>query len=336
MKIVVLGGGISTERQASLAGANSVCKALRSLGHKAIFVDMFFGLEDYDGTLDEVFDVEGGFCSDVVIGRKEPDLDAIAATRKDNSNGLLGNRVLDVCKMADFVFILLHGKNGEDGRIQATFDLLGIPYTGSGYLASALGMDKKLTKLVMMNSGIPTPPEVKSAPCVVKVTDGGSSIGVWICKTDEEMNEAIKKTNDPYIVEKLIEGREFTVPVLDGKALDVIEIVAPNGEFDYVSKYQSGADGANEICPALITESEKELLQLLAVKIHNAMGLDVYSRSDFILDSDGNAWCLEVNTLPGMSGNSLIPKAALAAGMDYPHLCQKILDLSMELRKKSK
>lgn len=330
MNIVVLGGGTSTERQVSLVTAISVCRALRSLGHKAIFVDLFFGLEDYEGTLDTVFDVEDGFCKDVSVAVEAPDIEKIKALRKDNSNGKFGNRVIDVCKMADCVFLGLHGADGEDGRVQATFDLLGIPYTGSGPLGSALGMDKSYAKQIMLGSGIPTAPYVDHAPCVVKEVNGGSSIGVWICETDEEMNAAMKEAKGPYIVEKLIRGREFSVPVFDDKALDVIEIIAPTGKFDYASKYQSGDIGAREICPAEITEAEKELMQSLSLKFHKALGLSVYSRSDFILDADGNAWCLEVNTLPGMTANSLIPKAAKLAGYDYPQLCEKIVELSLK------
>ena len=330
MKIVVLGGGQSTERQVSLVSATSVCRALRSLGHKAIFVDLFFGLENYEGSLDGIFDVEGGFCADFKVEETAPDIEAIRKSRKDNTNGSFGNRVLDVCKMADCVFLGLHGAEGEDGRVQAAFDLMGIPYTGSGSLGSALGMDKEYSKQVMLCNGIPTAPFVTEAPCVVKEVNGGSSIGTWVCKTDEKLRAALKEVKGKYIIEKFIEGREFTVPVFDGKALDVIEIVAPDGNFDYVSKYQSGESGAREICPARITETEKELMQSLALKYHNAMGLSVYSRTDFILDKDGNAWCLEVNTLPGMTPSSLIPKAAKQAGIEYPELCEKIVLLSLE------
>ena len=329
MKIVVLGGGISTERHVALVTATSVCKGLRSLGHKAIFVDMFMGLEDYEGNLEDAFEAEDGFCGNVAIEHEAPDLDAVRNQRKDKSKSRLGKNVLEICKLADCVFLGLHGADGEDGKIQAALNLLGVPYTGSDTLGSALAMDKPYAKQIMQCNGIPTPPYTDHAPCVVKEVNGGSSIGTWVCKTDEEMEAALREAKTDVIVEKYIKGREFTVPVLDGKALNVIEIVSPTGQFDYVSKYQSGDEGATEICPARITDNEKELLQSLALKFHNALGLKVYSRSDFILDEDGNAWCLEVNTLPGMTPTSLIPKAAALEGLDYPHLCEKIVELSI-------
>lgn len=329
MNIVVLGGGISTERHVSLVTATSICKALRSLGHKAIFVDTFFGLENYNGGLTEAFDDDTGFCKDVSILHDAPDLESVKNERKDKSKSRLGKNVLEICKLADIVFLGLHGADGEDGKIQATLDLLGVPYTGSGVLGSAIAMDKSFAKQVMICNDIPTPPYTNHAPCVVKETNGGSSIGTWICNTDDEMNAALLSTKRNVIIEKKISGREFTVPILDGKALDVIEIVAKDGNFDYVSKYQSGNEGAKEICPAPITEDEKNLLQSLAVKFYDSMGLKVYSRVDFIVDDNGKAWCLEVNTLPGMTPNSLIPKAAKLAGYDYPQLCEKIIQLSL-------
>lgn len=329
MKIVVLGGGLSSERQVSLVSATGVCKALRSLGHKAIFVDMFLGFENNLDTLEDVFDSEDGYCVDTTIGYDKPDIDAVYALRKDKSKSRIGKNVLELCQLADCVFLGLHGADGEDGKIQATLDLLGVPYTGSATLGSALAMDKSYTKQIMQCNGIPTAPYVDHAPCVVKEVNGGSSIGTWICQTDEEMKEAIENARYKIIVEKKIEGREFTVPVLGDKALNVIEIVPPTGRFDYVSKYQSGNEGAQEICPARITEEEKVKLQDLALKLHNALGLKVYSRTDFILDPEGNAWCLEVNTLPGMTPNSLIPRAAKLEGLDYPHLCEKIVTLSL-------
>jgi len=329
MKIVVLGGGISSERNVAQVTAASVCKALRSLGHKAIYVDMFLGLEDYSGPLEDAFDAEDGFIGDVAIVHEAPDIPAVIASRKDKSKSRLGKNVLEICRLADCVFLGLHGKDGEDGKIQAALDLLGVPYTGSDCLGSAIAMEKSFAKLVMTSAGVPTPAYTDHAPCVVKEVDGGSSLGTWICHTDDEMNSALSQAKSKVIVEELISGREFTVPVLGGKALNVIEIVPPSGEFDYVAKYQSGSEGAAEICPARITEDEKLLMQDLAVRFYNALGLKVYSRIDFILDNDGVAWCLEVNTLPGMTPNSLIPRAAKLEGLDYAHLCEKIIELSL-------
>lgn len=352
LKIVVLGGGISTERQVSLVSATSVCKALRSLGHQAVFVDLFLGLEDFDGPLDSIFDIPDGRCGQVAIEKQAPDISAVIASRKDQSASRLGKNVLEVCRLADCVFLGLHGADGEDGKIQAALELLGVPYTGSGHLGSAMAMDKAVAKRIMESCGVRTPAwrelrytaeeiptlaESLPVPCAVKVVGGGSSIGVALPETRDELRNALQEIlhyGDRVVVEEKIHGRELTVPVLDGKALSPIEIVPPEGkDFDYVSKYQSGSEGAREICPAPITEAERELISEAALRIHAALGLSVYSRTDFILDQEGRAWCLEVNTLPGMTPNSLIPKAAAIAGMSYAELCEKIVLLSLKARR---
>lgn len=353
MKIVVLGGGISTERHVSLVSATSVCKALRSRGHKAIFVDMFLGMENYEGRLEDAFDAPDGFCGDVAVEKVAPDIEAVKASRKLQSKSRLGKNVLEICQLADCVYLGLHGADGEDGKIQAALDLLGVPYTGSSTLGSAMAMDKAVAKRIMESAGILTPEwreityteadiaelkETLPVPCAVKVINGGSSIGVTLPDTREELEEALRevlKYGNRVVVEKKIKGRELTVPVFGDKYLSPIEIVPPEGmTFDYVAKYQSGKEGAAEICPAPITEAEKELVGNAALKFHNALGLSVYSRTDFILDAEGRAWCLEVNTLPGMTPNSLIPKAAKIEGYSYAELCEKIVELSIEARKK--
>ena len=353
MKIVVLGGGISTERHVALVSGTSVCKALRSLGHKAIFVDMFLGLEDYDGPLEDAFDVPDGFCGSVAIEKEAPDLEAVKASRKDKSPSRLGKNVLAVCALADCVFLGLHGADGEDGKIQAALDLLGVPYTGSNCLSSAMAADKAVSKRIMESCGVLTPkwseityteadiPALRESlpvPCAVKVVGGGSSIGVALPDTREELKAALEEIlryGSRVVVEEKIAGRELTVPVLDNQYLSPIEIVPPEGmTFDYVAKYQSGAEAARELCPAPITEAEKQLLGEAALKLHHALGLSVYSRTDFILDKEGRAWCLEVNTLPGMTPNSLIPKAAAVAGISYGELCEKIVLLSLAEKNK--
>ena len=352
MKIVVLGGGISTERHVSLVTGTSVCKALRERGHKAIFVDMFLGLEDYHGKLEDAFDAPDGFCGKVAIETTAPDLDAVRAARKDQSPSRLGKDVLAICALADCVFLGLHGADGEDGKIQAALDLLGVPYTGSDYLGSAMAMDKAVAKRIMDSNGIRTPAwrELRyteadiprlcgelPVPCAIKVVNGGSSIGVQLPDTREELSSALRdvlRYGDRVVVEEKIYGREMTVPVLGESALCPIEIVPPEGSsFDYVAKYQSGSAAAAEICPAPIGEEETKLLQETALKFHRALGLAVYSRTDFILDGEGRAWCLEVNTLPGMTPASLIPKAAAVAGMSYGELCEKIVELSLQARR---
>ena len=355
MKIVVLGGGISTERHVSLVTGTSVCKALRERGHKAIFVDLFLGLEGYHGALADAFDAPDGFCGQVATEKNAPDLDAVRAARGDQSPSRLGKDVLEICKLADCVFLGLHGADGEDGKIQAALDLCGVPYTGSDYLGSAMAMDKAVAKRIMDASGVRTPAwrelryteadipalcEELSVPCAVKVVNGGSSIGVKLPDTKEELREALYEVlrfGSRVVVEQKILGREMTVPVLGEEALSPIEIVPPEGStFDYVAKYQSGSEGARELCPAPITEEERRRLGEAALKIHRALGLAVYSRSDFILDAEGRCWCLEVNTLPGMTPNSLIPKAAAVAGMSYGELCERIVELSLQARREEK
>ena len=352
MKIVVLGGGISTERHVSLVTGTSVCKALRERGHKAIFVDMFLGLENYHGKLEDAFDAPDGFCGKVAIETTAPDLDAVRASREDKSPSRLGKDVLAICALADCVFLGLHGADGEDGKIQAALDLLGVPYTGSDYRGSAMAMDKAVAKRIMDSNGIRTPAwrelryteadiprlcEELPVPCAIKVVNGGSSIGVQLPDTREELSSALRdvlRYGDRVVVEEKIYGREMTVPVLGERALCPIEIVPPEGSsFDYVAKYQSGSAAAAEICPAPIGEEETKLLQETALKFHRALGLAVYSRTDFILDGEGRAWCLEVNTLPGMTPASLIPKAAAVAGMSYGELCEKIVELSLQARR---
>lgn len=338
MKIVVLGGGTSTERQVSLVTSNSVCQALRTLGHKAIFVDMFVGIEDYEGPLERLFDAEDGLCNQSVITHDAPDLTHLKSLRKDKGPSRIGRNVLEICKLADCVFLGLHGIDGEDGKIQACLDMLGIPYTGSDTLGSANAIDKEIAREIMQANGIDVAPLTNHAPCVVKCIHGGSSIGTYICDTEKDLQCALKETqvfNDEIIIEEKIEGVELTVPVLDEKALCPIEIVPPeSGRFDYIAKYQGGDEGAKEICPARISEEETKRVQAIAECVHKAMKLSVYSRSDFIMDKSGKFWCLEVNTLPGMTPNSLIPKAAAYAGIDYPSLCQKIIELSMSKKVK--
>ena len=352
MKILVLGGGISTERHVSLVTATSVCKALRSLGHRAVFVDLFFGLEGYEGPLEALFDAPDGRCGDVAIGHEAPDLAAVRAERKDQSPSRIGPGVLEACRLADCVFLGLHGADGEDGKIQAALELLGVPYTGSGPLPSGMAMDKAVAKRMMDAAGIRTPAwrelrytdedipalaESLPVPCAVKVVDGGSSIGVALPETREELRRALGELlfyGSRVVVEEKIRGREMTVPVLDGEALSPIEIVPPpSGKFDYVSKYQPGAEAAQEICPAKITEAERRELCEAALRLNRALDLAVYSRTDFILDAQGRAWCLEVNTLPGMTPASLIPKAAAVAGMSYEELCGRIVELSLKVKR---
>lgn len=349
MKIVVLSGGFCTERHVGLVSGNGVCRALREKGHQAIFVDMFMGLEGYSGRLEDIFDTPDGLLENAAITETAPDLAAVRAARQDKSPSVLGKDVLEVCAMADAVFLAMHGANGEDGRIQATLDLLGVPYTGSGYLGSAMAMDKAVTKRMMDSLGIRTAPWVDlhyvkediprlakelMVPCAVKVVNGGSSIGMALPDTREELEKALYDLL-PYgghvVVEKKIKGREIQIAVLGDTYLPAVEII-PKGEyFDYVSKYQK--DGAVELCPAPITDDEWQQVGEMALKLHRGLGLAVYSRSDFLLDAAGKAWCLEINTLPGMTPTSLVPQEAAQVGLSYADLCEKIVLDSIAARK---
>ena len=349
MKIVVLGGGISTERHVALVTATSACQALRRRGHKAVFVDLFFGMENYDKPLEQAFDEPDGLCGNVAIETEAPDLDAVRRSRRYQSPGNLGSGVAEICALADCVFLGLHGRDGEDGKIQSLLDLIGVPYTGSGPLASAMAMDKDTAKRILKAAGVRTPvwqvhdipagtealrhlADTLPVPCVVKVYDGGSSLGVKFPNNHDEMFDALNEIScfgSRFILEEKISGRELTVPVLDGRALSPIEIVSPSGEFDYVAKYQSGDLGAREICPADLTEEEEQALRSAAEQVHQVLDLRVYSRSDFILDASGRVWFLEVNTLPGMTPTSLIPKAAAVEGISYDELIEKIVLLSL-------
>ena len=355
MKIVVLAGGISTERTVSLCSGAGICKALRSVGHQAILVDSFLGLPDYVGPLENAFLREDGFLTDISIEKAAPSLEEVKKARGGNPDCHVGPNVLALCEKADFVFLGLHGEDGEDGKIQATLHLLGIPYSGSSYLSSGMAMDKTVTKRIMDGYGIRNAPwqeivvteenaeeyaKTLPLPCVIKTPTGGSSIGVCIPENRQELLEGLKelsRLNHRVLVEKRIYGREITVPVLDNDYLPAIEIVPPEGSyFDYVAKYQSGDEGARELCPAPISEEAFREMGEMALKLHRALNLSVYSRSDFILDEKGIPYCLEVNTLPGMTPASLFPKAAAEIGMTYTQLCDKIVSLSLEARKEGR
>lgn len=339
MKIVVLCGGLSMERNVSISSGTLICKALRKLGHKAVLVDMFYGLEDVDTPIEALFDNLPPVEETPVAG--EPDLEQVKASRKWDSPSMVGKGVFELCALADVVFLGLHGACGEDGRIQAALELMGIPYTGSGYLGSALAMDKHLTKQLVSAAGVRTPkwriasysrePVEQMAasvdlPCVVKPVDSGSSIGVAIPRTREELLAALEANRHlgRVILEQYVEGREIDVGVLMGKSLPSIEIIPKQGFYDYRNKYEAGA--TLEICPTPIDPRIEEILGETALKVHLLLGLKTYSRADFIVDKAGDVYFLEINTLPGMTPTSLMPQEAAAVGIGYEQLCQRIVD----------
>ncbi len=349
MKIVVLAGGLSPERDVSLSSGSKIGQALRGLGHQVALVDMYFGLEDYPGLTEE--ELYGARPPEKwrQVKREAPDLAAVRAARRWDGKGDFGPGVLELCRGADIVFLAFHGQCGEDGRVQAAFDLLDIPYTGSGYLGSAIAMDKDLTKRLVKGK-VNTPEwtfrnyaagdvdglvEETQVPCVVKPVDSGSSIGVSIAQTKEELRTALLgglKYGGRCVLERYVKGREIQVAILDGKALPAIEIIPKVGFYDYENKYQAGA--AEEICPAPITPEQAADVAKQAEAAYAVLGLSVYSRADFIMDENGKFWFLEINTLPGMTPTSLVPQEAAAVGMDYAALCQRIIDSSLKIHRK--
>lgn len=349
MKIVVLAGGLSSERNVSLVSGTGICRALRGNGHQAILVDLFMGLDSLPDPVDSLFEAVDGLCRDVHISTQAPDLEAVRASRPDQGPSRIGPHVLDICARADIVFIGLHGQDGEDGRIQAVLDLMGIPYTGSGHLASAIAMDKEAAKRMMDTLGIRTPAwrmldytpsdverlaEELPMPCVIKSINGGSSLGVYLPEDRGELKEAlldVLKFHKRVLMEERICGRELTQGVLGDRYLPAVQVIPAVGKFDYIAKYQVGA--ATELCPAPITEQEQKLIGELALKLHQGLGLEVYSRADFILDDEGRAWCLEINSLPGMTPTSFLPQEAAAVGMNYGELCEEILRQSIQIKR---
>lgn len=349
MKIIVLAGGLSTERDVSLSSSAGICKTLLEKGHDAFLLDVYLGLPDAPENLEEVFTLPGhGLEAAKNISTTEPDIEAVKASRKDKSDCFFGPNVIELCRIADITFIGLHGGEGENGKLQATFDLLGIKYTGPNSLGCAVAMDKGLTKQIFKQVGIHTPPGTNickwdsdkslqglglTLPVVVKPCSGGSSIGVYIVHTEEEYEKALNNSfryEDEVVVETYIKGREFACGIIDGRALTPIEIIPKTGFFDYANKYQAGA--TDEVCPADISDEISERMKELTRMAYHALKLDVYSRADFLLDADGNLYCLEMNTLPGMTAASLLPKEALAEEIAYGDLCELIIRKSLEAR----
>lgn len=345
MKIVVLAGGLSTERDVSLITGTMVSKALRRRGHKAVLLDVFLGYGEEGSDLTTVFDKSEEINREIShIKELEPDIAQVKAMRADQSDCFFGPNVINLCQMADIVFMALHGENGENGKIQATFDLFGIKYTGSGYLGSAIAMDKGISKKMFQLGGIPTPGGITlkkeegfkaleesglAFPCVVKPCCGGSSIGVYIVNSEKEYEEALASAfqyEEEVVVEDYIKGREFSVGVLNKKALPVIEIAPIQGFYNYKNKYQAGS--AIETCPADLSDELAKEMQKHAEAVCEVLGLDTYARMDFLLREDNKIYCLEANTLPGMTPTSLLPQEAQAVGMSFEDLCEKIIEVS--------
>jgi len=335
VKIVVLAGGLSPERDVSLSSGALISNALIENGHDVMLIDLYLGKNNKE-IEPNYRNKKSAYRYSYVIPEQEPDLDAIRASA-NSGDCLIGEGIIDFCKKADVVFLALHGAAGENGQLQAAFDLHGIRYTGTGYIGSLLAMDKDISKRLMKEGGILTADWMHvnlcepndwskiTYPCVVKPCSCGSSVGITMVENDSELHAAIgsaQKYEDAILIEKKIEGREFSVGILGGKALPPIEIQPLEGFYDYKNKYQKGL--TREICPADIPEMVQKQLQNTAQAVHQVLRLGFYSRIDFILDREGRAFCLEANTLPGMTPTSLLPQEASAVGISYPELCDII------------
>lgn len=340
MNIVVLAGGNSTEREVSISSGQGVCQALRERNHKAILVDAYFGKESMDGELfSEKYDTEQAAAW---MRSQSSSLEEVMKTRKE----FFGPHVLEICQKADIVFLALHGANGEDGKVQSVLDLIGVKYTGCGPLSSGMAMDKGITKMVFEAKGIPTPKGMTlekndcssylsdygmDFPVIVKPCCGGSSVGVCIAHNQQEYKAALVEAfsyENQVVVEQFITGREFSVAVVDGKAYPVIEIAPLEGFYDYKNKYSAGS--CVETCPADLSASLTKEMQMYAEKGYEALNLQAYARLDFLMEEDGSMYCLEANTLPGMTPTSLIPQEASVIGMNYPQLCEKLIEVSLK------
>jgi D-alanine-D-alanine ligase len=325
LKIAVLFGGTSEERDVSIASAAQIIPGLRRLGHEAFAVDTATG---------RLAPPDEQKLLAAVVAPVPPSDTSIANVR--GRAIVLSPAAFDI-RDVDLVFLALHGGAGEDGRIQAMLDLAGINYTGSNHIASSAAMDKDFSKRLFRSAAVPTPnwllaPATIDAveqsvgwPVVVKPNKQGSTVGLSVVREAALLQAAIDRArayDSEVMLETFIPGREFTVGILEGVALPVGEIFAPGEVFDYRSKYQSG--GAREVFPAELSAAETSQLQEYARRAHAVLKLGAYSRIDFRQDLEGSFWCLEANSLPGMTATSLLPQAAKAAGIDFSDLLERI------------
>jgi D-alanine-D-alanine ligase len=326
MRVTVLTGGTSAERDVAIASAVQVVAALRTRGHEVAVVDTARG---YIPESDE------SHLLSAVVGTKPPSISELRALER----GLLlsGLANLAAVRDADVLFLALHGGRGEDGTIQTLLEMVGVPYTGSGRLGSAMAMDKDISKRLFETAGVPTAPWVMAPaavsqierdfgwPVVVKPSKQGSTVGLSVVKRAAEYDSAValaQQYDDEVMIAQFVPGRELTVGVLEGRALAVGEIIPRHEIFDYECKYTPGM--SQEIFPAELPPAVTEECGRLGLLAHEALKLGGYSRVDFRLTPDGDLVCLEVNTLPGMTATSLLPQAARAVGIEFPELCERI------------
>ena len=344
MNITVLAGGLSPERNVSLTSGSLIAAALRRRGHRVLLLDVYEGIEgDITDTL-SLFTTQNDIS--FTVDREVPDLEAIIAANGGRRE-LIGPNVIKLCREADVTFLALHGAMGENGQLQATLDVHDIRYTGSGYAGSMLAMDKDIAKILLSSAGIKVPLGVRipkgeradfedilariGLPAVVKPSACGSSVGVSIVETEQELRDAIahaQQYKDDILVERRIFGRELTCGIIDGRVLPPVEIIPKSGFYDYANKYQAGA--TTEICPAPIDDGALCKVSEATKRGFEALRLSCYARFDYILDSEGEVWCLEANTLPGMTPTSLLPQEAAAVGIGYDDLCELLASLAFK------
>ena len=326
MRVTVLTGGTSSERDVAISSAVQIIAALRSKGHEVAVVDTARGF---------IPEADESRLLSPKVGVTPPSNDELHALERGLLLSGLGN--LAVVRDAEVLFLALHGGRGEDGTLQTLLEMVGVPYTGSGRLGSAMAMDKDISKRLFRLAGVATADwamaplplrEAESAfgwPLVVKPSKQGSTVGLTVVKSAEEYQPAVelaRRYDDEVMIERFVPGRELTVGVLEGCALGVGEIIPRHEIFDYECKYTPGM--SEEICPADLPDTVTRECQRLALLAHEALKLGGYSRVDFRLTPAGEALCLEVNTLPGMTAMSLLPQSARAAGIEFPDLCERI------------
>ncbi len=339
MKIAVFMGGTSAEREVSLVSGAAVVQGLRQAGHGVIPVDPAFG---YEPLSDE------RITAIAEVNQLPP--------RSENLKSFSDKMIIEAIKaeplkQVDVIFLVLHGGVGEDGTIQAILDLAGIPYTGSGVLGSAMALDKLITKKLFMADNIPTPEffllqrgkdsdvsaidiKIKSRmdyPVIFKPVRQGSSVGLSLVKNMSEIKSALTfgyEYDSLLLVEKFIAGRELTVAILGDEALPLAECRPESGLYDYEHKY---TDGRTEyICPAKLDNHLARKIQESGLQAFRTLNCNGFGRVDYRLDDNDNFYCLEANTLPGMTSHSLVPKAAKATGMDFPRLLERICEIAIE------
>lgn len=326
MRVAVVLGGTNEERNVSLATGRAVVAALRQRGHEVVAVDPAHGAV----LPEEEARMLGG-----AVGVDPPPLDELARLGSSSVGAALAE--LPAVRRADVVFLALHGEFGEDGTVQGLLDLAGVTYTGSGCLGSAVAFDKRISKELLAHEGVPTPAwtassatpaeivEVLGLPLVVKPASGGSSVGLTVVRAAEQLEPALAvaaRYDDDVLCEEFVPGRELTVAVLEGEALPPVEIIPSHDIYDYECKYTSGMSRYE--APADLSPADTTRLQDLAVRAYAALRQTSYSRVDFKRRDDGSLRCLEANSLPGLTATSLVPKAAAAAGIEFPELCERI------------